>query len=156
MQSSFSTFFFEFSFFDFRLDSIEFFKCMIWQSNPFFFLLLLYFFHNLSTPGNDAYHRWLSKLKHHFSCRNCFEKVIFWSKGCSCHFIPKKGLWLKRLFTSFLSARKGLWLKSVFEKWTISFLVNIPQDINQWWFWNIMVLWLVFLVIEKELADLKL
>ena len=44
MQSSFSTFFFEFSFLDFCLDSIEFFKCMIWHSNPFFFLLLLFFF----------------------------------------------------------------------------------------------------------------
>ena len=138
MQSSFSTFFFEFSFLDFRLDSIEFIKCMIWQSNPF--LLLLLFFYDLSAADNDAYHRWLSRLKYHFSCRNCFERVIFWSKGCSCHFCPKK----------------GLWLKSVPKKWTISFLVNVPQDINQGWFWNIMVLWLVFLVIEKEFAGLKL
>ena len=55
-----------------------------------------YFFHDLSTPGNDAYHKLLSRLKHHFSSRNCFERVIFWSKGCSCHFCPKKRLWLKR------------------------------------------------------------
>ena len=137
MQSSFSTFFFEFRFFDFRLDSIKFFKCMIWQSNPFFAFI---FFYNLSIPGNDAYHKWLSRLKHHFSCRNCFERVIFWSKGGSCHFCSKK--WL--------------WLKSVPEKWTIFFLVNVPQDINQGWFWYIMVLWLVFLVIEKEFAGLKL
>ena len=138
MQSSFSTFFFEFSFLDFRLDSIEFLKCMIWQS--IFFSFFCFFFHDLFTSDNDAYHRWLLRLKHHFSCRNCFERVIFWSKGCSCHFCPKK----------------GLWLKSVPDKWIISFLVNVPQDINQGWFWNIMVLWLVFLVIEKELAGLKL
>ena len=125
----FFDFFFESSFLDFRLDSIEFLKCIRWQSNPFFFAFII-FSHDLSTSGNNVYYRWLSKLKHHFSCRNYFERVIFWSKGCSCHFIPKKGLWLKRLFTSFLSARKGLWLKSVFEKWTISFLVNAPQDIH--------------------------
>ena len=131
-MQSFFWHFFEFSFLDFRLDSIEFLKCMIWQSNPFFLLSL--FFHDLSTLGNDAYHRCLSRLKHHFSCRNCFERVIFWSKGCSCHFCPKK----------------GLWLKNIPEKWIIFFLVNMPQDINQGWFWNIMVLWLVFWLSKRS------
>ena len=72
--------------------------------------------------------------------RIVLKGVVFWSKDCSCHFCPKK----------------RLWLKSVPEKWAIFFLVNVPQDNNQRWFWNIMVLRLVFLVIEKELAGLKL
>ena len=43
----FSNFFFEFGFLDFHLDSIEFFKCMTWQSIflfSFFFFLFCFFF----------------------------------------------------------------------------------------------------------------
>ena len=55
---------------DSRLDLIEFFKCMIWQS----------IFHFFFTSGNNACHRWPSKLKHLFSCEDCFERLAFWSK----------------------------------------------------------------------------
>ena len=137
----FSTFF-ECGLLDFHLDSIEFLKCMILQSNfSFCFFFLLFFCsHKLSTLDDDTCHKWPSRLKHHFSWENYFERGCLLVKGFSCHFCPKK----------------GLWLKSVLKKWAIFFLVNVPQDINQGWFWNIMILGLVFLVIEKELAGLKL
>ena len=51
-----------------------------------------FFFHDLFTPGNDACHRWPSKLKHHFSCEDYFERVGFWFEGCSRHFCLKKGM----------------------------------------------------------------
>ena len=34
----------------------------------------------MSTPGNDVCHRWPSKLKHIFSCEDCFGRLAFWSK----------------------------------------------------------------------------
>ena len=138
MQSSFLTFFLNLAFLIFVWTWSNFSSAS--YDNQIIFFCFCFFFHDLSTLGNNAYHRFLSRLKHHFSCRNCFERVIFWSKVCSCHSYPKK----------------GLWLKSVPEKWTIFFLVNVFQDINQGWFWNIMVLWLVFLVIEKKLTGSKL
>ena len=89
-----------------------------WYDNQIsLFVFIFYFFcfffscsQDLSASGNEAYHRWLSKLKHHFSCENYFER------GC---------LLIKGLFMSFLS-KKGLWLKSVPKKWAIFFLVNMP------------------------------
>ena len=69
--------------------------------------------HGLSTPGNDAYHRWISSLKHLSLCKDCFEGVGFLVQSCLGHFCPKR----------------GLWLKSISEKWAI--LVNVPQGINQ-------------------------
>ena len=77
-------------FFYFSLDSIKFLKCMIWQPNFFFC------FHDLSAPGNDACHRWLSRLNHHFSCENCFEKdCLLGYKIVHTIFVSKKRLWLK-------------------------------------------------------------
>ena len=70
----FSTFF---CFLDSYLDLIEFFKCMTWQS---IFLFSFLFFHDLFTLGNDVCHRWLSKLKHHFSCEDCFGFWLFGPK----------------------------------------------------------------------------
>ena len=67
----------------------------------------------LSISGNDVCHRWPSRLRHHFSCDNCFKRVVFWLKGCSCHFYPKK----------------RLWIKSIPEKWVI--LINVSWGINQ-------------------------
>ena len=106
----------------------------------FFFCFFLSCYHDLSAPGNDAYHKWLSRLKHHFSCRNCFEMVVFWSQIVHTISVSKNELWLKRYSI----------------RWVIVFLINMPQGINQGWFWNIMVLGLVFLVIEKDLIGLKL
>ena len=47
------------------------------------FSFVLFFF-DLSTLGNDVCHKWLSKLKHHFSCEDCFG---FWFFGPKL-FIP--------------------------------------------------------------------
>ena len=38
----------------------------------------VFLFFDLSTSGNDACHRWFFKLKHLFSCKDCFERVGFW------------------------------------------------------------------------------
>ena len=129
--------FFEFGFLDFRLDSIELFKCMTWQS---IFLFSFFFFfrsHDPSTSGNDACHRWSSRLKHHSSCENYFEKgVVFWFMGRSRHFCPKKGygskdfplchqgkgLWFKGLLIPFYVSKKRLWLEG--------FPRNEPSSIN--------------------------
>ena len=62
------------------LELIEFFKCMTWQSIFLLFFFFLFFFHDLSTLGNDVCHRWLSKLKHHFSCEDCFGFWLFGPK----------------------------------------------------------------------------
>ena len=89
---------------------LEFFKCMTWQS---IFLFAFFRSHGLSTSSNDACHRWLSKLKHHFSCEDCFG---FWLFG------PK-------VFIPILLTKRGSWLKSISEKWAI--LVNVPQGFNR-------------------------
>ena len=47
---------------------------MTWQSIFCFSFLLL------STQGNDACHRWPSELKCLFSCKDCFERLAFWSQ----------------------------------------------------------------------------
>ena len=52
--------------------------------------------HGLFIPGNNACHRWPSRLKHHFLWENCFEKGWLLVQGCSYQFCPKKGLWLKK------------------------------------------------------------
>ena len=96
--------FFEFGFLDFHLDSIEFLKCMIWQSN-FSFCFLCFFFcfflcsHELSTSGDDACHRWPSRLKHHFSCGIVLKMVAFWSKGCSYHFCQQEKGYGSKVFS---------------------------------------------------------
>ena len=89
-----------------------------WHDNQFFSL----FFHDLSTPGNDACHRWPSRLKHLFLCKDCFGRVGFLVQSCLGHFYPKR----------------GSWLKNISEKWVI--LVNMSQGINQRWFRGITVL----------------
>ena len=58
----------------------------------FFCFFLFLYPQDLSAPSNDACHRWPSRLKHHFSCGNYFEKVCLLVKG---------------LFIPFLSVRKG-------------------------------------------------
>ena len=68
----FSTFFLV----DSRLDLIKFSKCMTWQSIFLLFFLFLF----LSTPSNDECHRWPFELKRLFSCEDCFERLVFWSK----------------------------------------------------------------------------
>ena len=85
-----------------------------------------------------------------------WKGAVFWFKGCSRHFCPKKrvwlkrfpfmsarkgimvqgiadtifvskkGLWLKGLFIPFLSARKGYGLKDC-QKWTIIFWSTCPK-----------------------------
>ena len=87
-----------------------------WYDNQIFFFLLLFFFHDLSTSSNDAYHRWFSKLKHHFSCSNCFERVFFWSRVVHTIFASKKRLWLKRVVQTVFVSKKGLWLKRYSRK----------------------------------------
>ena len=93
VYAAFFIIFFNISFFwllDSCLELIEFFKCMTWHS-----IFLLFFFHDLSTLGNDVCHRWLSKLKHHFSCEDCFG---FWLFG------PK--LFIPLLSTKMVMAQK--------------------------------------------------
>ena len=98
----------------------------------FAFFFFLSYSHDLNAPGNDAYHRWLSRLKHHFSCRNCFESVIFF---CPRLFLPfllaRKGYGSKWLFIPFLLVKKGYSSKGILIRWVIVFLINMPQGINQ-------------------------
>ena len=104
----FSTFFFWLSWFSFRLNL----NFQVHDTTIIF--LFVFFFHNSSTLGNDARHRWLSKLKHLFLCKDCFERVgFFLVQSCLGHFCSKR----------------GSWLKSISKKWAI--LVNVPQGINQ-------------------------
>ena len=135
-----------------------------WYDNQISFFFV-FFSHDLSAPDNDAYHRWLSKLKHHFSCRKCFERVIFWSRVVHTIYVSKKWLWLKRVVHTISVNKKEVWLKGLFtlsarkrvmaqkivEEWAIVFLVNMPQ----WWFWNIVVLRLIFSIIERRFGRLE-
>ena len=97
----FSTFFW-LSWFSFRLNSNF---PSAWHDNQFFFCFVLLFFysHDWFAPGNDACHRWPSKLKHLFLVWGLFWKVGLLVQGCLYHFCQQK----------------GLWLKSVFEEWAI-------------------------------------
>ena len=98
-----------------RLDLVEFFKCMSWQ-------LIFFSFFDLSTSGNDAYHRWPSKLKHLFSVWGLFWKVGLLVQSCLYHFCPNR----------------GLWLKSVLEKWV--FFGQHTLRHQSGWFQNITIL----------------
>ena len=132
--SSFSQHFF--GFLDFRLDSIEFFKCMTWQS-IFIFYFFFFHSHNLSTPGNDTCYRWPSKSKHLFSCGDYFEKVGLLVWGCSYHFCPKKDRAQKYFF----------------EKWAIFGQCALRHQSR--WFSSIRILGFCF-AHWKGLAGLKL
>ena len=61
------------------------------------FVYFIYFFcsfflcsHELSTPGDDACHKWPSRLKHHFSWENCFERGCLLVKGLFMSFLSKE------------------------------------------------------------------
>ena len=84
---------FEFGLLGSHLDSIEILKCIIWQSNFFFclFFVFISFLLWTTTQAIGGLSDW-SITSHE---RIVLKGVIFWSKGCSCHFCPKKGLWLK-------------------------------------------------------------
>ena len=69
----------------------------------FSFLLFFFYSHDWSASGNDACHRWPSKLKHLFLVWGLFWKVGLLVQGCLYHFCQQK----------------GLWLTSVFEEWAI-------------------------------------
>ena len=108
---------FEFGLLDFRLWTQSNFSSA-WYDNQFslFFLFFFVFFFflpcsdDLSTSGNDAHHKWPFRLKHYFTCENCFERVDFWSRVVHIISVPKK--WL--------------WLKSVPKNWAIFFFINVP------------------------------
>ena len=86
-------------FLDCCLGLIKFFKCMTWQSIFLFSFFFFFCSHDSSTPGNDACHRWPSRLKHHSSCENCFEKgSSFGSSVVHVIFVQRKGM-----------AQKGFW-----------------------------------------------
>ena len=73
---NFSSFFWLF-WFSFRLISNF---SSAWHDNQFFFCFVLFFFyysHDWSAPGNDACHKWPSKLKHLFLCEDCFGFWLF-------------------------------------------------------------------------------
>ena len=100
-----------------------------WHDNQFFF----FFFcsHDSSTPSNNVCHRWPSRLKHHSSCENCFERVGFWFEVACIISVQRKDM------TQKYSRENG------------QFLVNVPWGINRGDFrasrsWDLCVL-----VIEK-------
>ena len=103
--------FFEFGFLDFRLDSIEFFKCMTWQSiflfvHFFFFILMIHLLRatshvvgGLPTWSTSSHVRIVLKRG-----RLLVQNVV--------HVIcPKERVWLRSVL--FMSARKGLWFKGL-------------------------------------------
>ena len=111
---SFSSFFQHFFLIlDFHLDSTQIFQVHDMTINFSFVLFCFFHSHDLSTPGNDARHKWPSKLKHLFLCKDCFERVGFLVQSCLGHFCPKR----------------GSWLQSILEKRAI--LINVPQGIDQ-------------------------
>ena len=75
----FHHFFNIFCFLDSCLDLIEFFQVHDMTIN-FFFAFSISRSHSLSFLGNNACHRWPSKLKHLFSYEDCFERLVFWFK----------------------------------------------------------------------------
>ena len=62
--------------------------------------LFVFFFHshNLSTLGNDARHRWPSKLKHLFLCKDCFERVGFFGPKLFRSFLSKERIMAQKYF----------------------------------------------------------
>ena len=88
----FNTFWIWSSWFSFGLNRISQVHDMTIKFLFLFFLSCFFFccFHELFTPGDDACHRWPSKLKHHFSCEIILKRVVFWSKGCSYHFCQQE------------------------------------------------------------------
>ena len=99
----------------------------------FSFVIFFCFFHShdLSTPGNDACHRWPFKLKHLFSVWGLFWKVGLLVHSCLYHFCPKR----------------ELWLKSILEKWAISSQCAMRHQLR--WLQSVVILGLVFLVIKE-------
>ena len=91
----FSTFFLLDSL-NFRLDSTRIFQ--VHDMTIIFFFSSFFHSHDLSTPDNDAYHRWPSKLKHLFSCEDCFERLAFWFKVVYIISVNKKGCGSKVFF----------------------------------------------------------
>ena len=121
----FSTFFYS------CLDLIEF--SSAWHDNQFLFFIFLLSFsrsHGLFTSGNDACHRWPSKSKHLFSCENCFERLVFWSK-----------------VVYIISIQREDHGSKVFQK-NGQFWSTCPRHQSRW-FQNITILGLVFLVFAK-------
>ena len=58
-----------------------------------FFFFFFFRSHDSSTPGNNACHRWPSRLKHHSSCENWFEKgSSFGSRVVHVISVQKKGM----------------------------------------------------------------
>ena len=120
----FLTHLFEFDFLDFCLDSVEFFKCMTWQSIFLFVLLFIHFFLSfwMVYSGQCRLSWMIFQLEASFLIWGSFWKgSSFGSKGCSRH-LPKGkgmtqkcficvrkelGLWFKGLLISFLLAREG-------------------------------------------------
>ena len=132
---SFFIIFFNISFlafwFSFRLNQIF----QVHDMTINFFVL---FFHDLSTPGNDICHRCPSKLKHLFSCEDCFERLAFWSKVVYIILSKER-----------IMAQKCSWEIG-------NFSISLPRGINQGQFWNVVVLWFVFGRWKGFLADLEL
>ena len=83
-----------------------------WHDNQFFFFFFFTFFHNFSTPG-DVCHKWPSKLKHLFSCEDCFKGLTFWSKVVYVIFVRREDYSLK------VFLRNG------------QFPIDVPQGISQ-------------------------
>ena len=103
----------------------------------FSFVFAFFRSHGLSTSGNNACHRWLSKSKHLFSYEDCFERLAFGPKLFIIS-VNKKG------YGSKVFSRNGC------------FLVNMSQGINLGDFRILRFQGLVFLVLERVLAGLKL
>ena len=101
----------------------------------FFFAFLLICPLRATTHAIDSLPSW-SIIPH---VGIALERVVFWSKGHLCHFCQQEWVVAQRII----------------EKWAIVFSINMPQGINQGWFWNIMVSGFVFLVIEKRFGRLE-
>ena len=86
--------FFEFDFLDFCLDSVEFFKCMTWQSIFLFILLFIHFFlfFEWSILGNVTCRGWPSSLKHLFSYEDRFGRVGFWFEVAHIISVQRKNM----------------------------------------------------------------
>ena len=129
----FSTFF---DSLDFHLDSTQIFQVHDTTIN-FSFLLFFFYSHDWSAPGNDACHRWPSKLKRLFLVWGLFWKVGLLVQGCLYH----------------------LFLEDMAQKYSReigNFGQHAPRHQSRW-SQNIMILGTcVFWVIERVLAGLKL
>ena len=110
----FLTHLFEFDFLDFCLDSLEFFKCMTWQS-IFSLLLFIHFFSLFWMVHSGQCHMlWMVvHLEASLLIWGSFWKGWLLVRGCSYHFCPEEKYGSK-----------------VFPK-NGQFLVNVPWGINQ-------------------------